>query len=74
MTYKYLISNHKKIKILFNITEVTSATKKLKDNKSLGCDNVQTELIRYSPDIIRQCIADILNRVAETGKHPEKIK
>ena len=36
--------------------------------------NVQTELIKYSPDIIHQYIADILNQVTETGKYPEEIK
>ena len=41
----------------------------VKDNKRLGCDNVQTELIKYRPDIIHQYIANLV----ETDEYPEKI-
>ena len=54
--------------------EVAKATKKLKNNKSPGCDSVQTELIKYGPEIIHKHIADILNHAAETGDYPEEIK
>ena len=31
-------------------------------------------MIKCSPDIIYQCIADILNQVAETGEYPDDIR
>ena len=46
----------------------------LKNSKSPGCDNVQTELIKYGSEIIHRQIAHILNHTAETGEYPEEVK
>ena len=63
-----------KLNQIITTQEVIHATKKLKNNKSPGCDNVQSELIKYGPNIVHRHIADILNRVAETGEYPEELK
>ena len=53
--------------------EVKSATKKLKNNKSPGSDNVQAELIKYGPRLVHSHIADILNEAARTGIKPTEL-
>ena len=63
-----------KLKEPITAEEVNKAVKKLKNNKSPGCDNVQAELIKYGPEIVHQYIADILNTAAETGDYPQELK
>ena len=54
--------------------EINKAAKKLKNNKSPGCDNVQAELVKHGPEIVHHHIACILNQVAETGNYPTELK
>eukprot|EP00794_Sanderia_malayensis_P018438 gene18438-20287_t len=39
-----------------------------------GVDNLNTELIKYGPNILCEGIAKIVNIIAETGEYPEDIK
>ena len=48
--------------------EITKASKKLKNGKSPGPDNVELELIKYAPIELHKEIATIFNKVAETGE------
>ena len=52
---------------------IEKAVKSLKNYKSAGCDKIKAEHLKYAPFLYKH-IADILNRVAETGKYPEEIK
>ncbi len=63
-----------KLKEPITTQEIKSAIKKLKNNKSPGCDDVQAELIKHSPEIVQQHIANILNKAAETGEYPNELK
>ena len=58
----------------FTTEEVEKAVRKLKNNKSAGSDEIQAELLKNSPKIIFQNIADIYNKLATTGIYPEEIK
>ena len=55
-----LIIKLEKLKEPITTQEIRNAIKKLKNNKSPGCDDVQAELIKYSPEIVQQHIANIL--------------
>ena len=61
------------MRIPFTAVEIEKASKKLKNNKSSGKDNVAPEYIKYAPQIIHQEIASILNKTAEVLKCPEAI-
>ena len=39
-------------------------------DKSLGCDEIKAELLKNSPNIIFEHMAEILNQIAETGYKP----
>ena len=52
----------------FTAVEIEKAAKKLKNGKSPGPDSVELELIKYAPVELHGQIADIFNRVAETGE------
>ena len=52
----------------FTAEEIASVAKKLKNGKSPGPDNVELELIKYAPIELHNEIANIFNRVAETGE------
>jgi hypothetical protein len=58
----------------FSAKEVQDAANNLGNNKSAGCDELKAELIKHSPNIVFQEIADILNHMAKTGEHPTEIK
>ena len=57
----------------FTANEVRKAAQKMKLNKSPGCDQVPVELIKYAPPIVFNIIADIYNKLAETGDCPNEI-
>ena len=59
-----------KLEIEIDREEVKSAVNKLKNNKSPGCDQINAELIKNSPEIVFEHIAQILNEIAETGNKP----
>ncbi len=61
------------MRIPFTSEEISKAVRKLKNNKSSGIDEISAELIKHSPEIIHQKIADIFNEIARTGEVPEEI-
>ena len=58
----------------FTHSEIEKAAKSMKNGKSVGEDKLNAEYVKYGPTAIHQGIADILNNIAETGKHPKEIK
>ncbi len=60
--------------IPFMTGEIKKAVNSLKNGKSPGCDDIKTELIKYSPDIISEQITKLFNNIAKTGKHPSEMK
>ena len=62
------------MKTHFTGDEVQRAVKSLKNNKSPGIDNLKAELIKYGPSILNECIAEIYNDMARTGKYPTEVK
>ena len=59
-----------KLKEPISSKEIKKALTKIKNNKSPGCDELNAELLKESPEITYQIIADILNNTAETGDKP----
>ena len=58
---------------LFTPSEIKKAVWTLKNNKSSGMDQINVELIKYSPKVVYEKIAAIHNDIAATGKHPNEI-
>ena len=58
---------------LFTLSEIRKAVWTLKNNKSPGMDQINVELIKYSPEVVYEKIAAICNDIAATGKHPNEI-
>ena len=58
----------------FTATDVETAVKKLKNNKSAGIDQLKTEQLKKGPSNVYGEIADIFNIMAETGEYPREIK
>ena len=57
----------------FTKEETQKAVKTLKKGKSAGIDEIQSELLKHSPDIIYQRIAEIFKNMAKTGELPKEI-
>ena len=57
----------------FTTEEITKAVKKMKNGKSAGVDNLNSEYIKYAPEIIHSEIASIFNEMAQTGNYPDEI-
>ena len=54
--------------------EVQKAIKSMKNNKSVGIDDVTSELIKYGPlNEMSKRIASLLNHIAEHRDTPEEI-
>ena len=62
------------MKIPFTEREIRTAAISLKNNKSPGIDNLNSELIKYGPTEIYQDIAELINTIARTGEYPSEIK
>ena len=58
---------------LFTSSEIRKAVWNLNNNKSPGVDQINVELIKYSPEVVYEKIAAIYNNIAATGKHPNEI-
>ena len=58
----------------FTTNEIMTAVKRMKTNKTPGCDDIQIELIKHAPNNIIEAIAEIYNNLSETGDCPKEIK
>ena len=54
--------------------EISIASNKLRNSKSLSLDNMYGEYIKYAPETTRQIIAGILRKSAETDDYLEILK
>ena len=54
--------------------EISMASKKLRNGKSPGINNMYAEYIKYAPGTAHQIIADILRKSAETDDYLEILK
>ena len=54
----------------FTEVEIGKSVSRLKNNKSIGIDDISTEMIKYSLKIVYQQIADIVNEMAKNWQHP----
>ena len=57
----------------FTSDEIEKIVKKMKPNKSPGCDEVSVELIKYAPNEVHAHIAEIFNHLASEGDCPKEI-
>lgn len=57
----------------FNTNEIKKAINKLKNNKSPGPDEIYAEQLKHAPDTLSNIIADLFNKMAETGAYPDEI-
>ena len=58
---------------LFTSSEIKKAVWTLKDNERPKIDQINIELIKYTPEVVYEKIADIYNNIAVTRKHPKEI-
>ena len=55
----------------FTKEEIITATRKLKNGKSPGVDEMIAELLKLAPDKVHQIVADVLNTSVETDDYLE---
>ncbi len=48
--------------------EIATATRKMTNNRAPGKDNISVELLKYAPDNVHRCIAEIMNSIFENHK------
>ena len=53
--------------------EVTKAVQKMANNKAPGKDNINLEVIKYTPEEVHQEISKILNGIFETNNEEIKL-
>ena len=58
----------------FTATEVHAAIRSLKNGKSPGVDGLTAEQLKNCPAVTYEMIADVMNKMAQTGEHPQEIK
>ena len=58
----------------YNAEEIEIASKKLKNNKAAGREEVNAELIKYGCRELYKQIASLLNVTSETGDYPKEIR
>ena len=58
----------------FTATEVQAAIRSLKNGKSPGVDGLTAEQLKNCPAVTYEMIADVMNKMAQTGEHPQEIK
>ena len=61
------------MKIPFKEEEIKRAVKSLKNNRSLGIDDITAEHLKNGPDIVYDKIAELLNHTAATGDFPMEL-
>ena len=57
----------------FTATEVEKAIKKLRNNRSAGDDGIKAEMLKFAPNILHELIAEIYNKISETGEYPSEL-
>ena len=58
----------------YNAEEIEIASKKLKNNKAAGLEEVNAELIKYGCRELYKQIASLLNVTSERGDYPKEIR
>ena len=57
----------------FTAEEIKSAIRSLRNNRSVGDDQIKAEILKSAPDILHKLLADIYNNISETGEHPPEL-
>ena len=57
----------------FTEIEKRKSVSRLKNNKSIGIDDISTEMIKYSPKIVYQQITDVYIEMAKTGNIQDEV-
>jgi len=63
-----------KMRLPFTGEEVKIAIRSLKNNKSPGPDNLPAEIFKNCPEALLRKIADMFNKIAETGQTPDDME
>ena len=58
----------------FRWKEIYQTSLKLNNNKSPDNNRLQAEHIKYEPKQVHQHIANMINKIAETGTYPQELK
>ena len=58
----------------FNEDEIKKATSSMKNGKSCGIDGLNAEYLKYAPTEVHRDTANLLNKIAATGDHPDELK
>ena len=51
----------------FTAKEIKSAIRSLRNNRSVGDDQIKAEMLKSTLDILHELLADIYNNISETG-------
>ena len=70
---QYRTITPQKMKIPFTGDDVYNGVARIWNNRCAGIDDVYAELIKYAPESVHKHIAEILNKMAETGQPPREI-
>ena len=57
----------------FTVDKIPKIIAKMQPKKSIGCDEIPSELTKYAPETINEQIAEINNTMVETGDTPKEI-
>ena len=57
----------------FTAEEIKSAMRSLRNTRSAGDDQIKAELLKSTPDILHELLADIYKNKSETGEHPPEL-
>ena len=57
----------------FTTTEITTAIKSLKNDKTPGIAGLRAEQLKHSPSVVHEMIAAIFNNISETGNKPSEL-
>ena len=57
----------------FTQVEIRNSVSRWKNNKSTGIGDISAEMIKYRPKIVYQEMADIFNKMANTGNIPDEV-
>ena len=63
----------KRLNNMITTKEVTKAVQKMANNKAPGKDNINLEVIKYTPEEVHQEISKILNGIFETNNEEIKL-